>query len=471
MRLSLITFLLIFIALANIATAQNFQPFRNKYQYQFTYTGYISNSLHTGLIHSIEIDSAALINGDSVFYFNKLYVYENNFWGNAMVEKPGGEYLFLIKNYNQFDTVIVKTQLALGSQWTYNLDNTLYTVTYDHYAPETVLTNQTDFVQTYIVENTTGFKDSIKLSENFGLVYSFPFTNKGWPQPNHFNLTYILTTKVGVNKLNYFDYFTYDLGDVLVYEPNLTYPNLPPVGNDVFKVLSKTISLNGDTITYSFSRCHIDAVSGNAYSTTQSHCELIVTECSVLGNFPYTSVLSFPTNKSQVFCAIASDFRFNLNDNPVLYITLPYVFEQSFSSYIFQKDIGLGMYNFNGGMYYPNTSYSRIQYLKQPNIDDNCDNIEILMDTKTLHASSTNVIVAPNPFDHALSLTASDLKPGSWNVRIVSALGVEVYTSTIIISSSNQQIDLANLTALNSGIYFLSLENESQVYSQKIVKK
>jgi len=47
---------------------------------------------------------------------------------------------------------------------------------------------------------------------------------------------------------------------------------------------------------------------------------------------------------------------------------------------------------------------------------------------------------------------------------------MSVYTSELTISSANQQIDLSNLASLTTGIYFLSFENENQVYSQKLLK-
>lgn len=480
MRFFVIASLLFFCTLASSATAQNFQPFRNKYKYQFSYTGYIrsfgpGSPTNSSLIHGIEVDSAKIVDSDSTFYFNRLSIntynqtFNDNFWGNSMVKKTNGDYLFLITNQTQNDTVLVKTQLALGSQWTFRLKNVLYTIRYDHFTPETVLTNKTDLVQTYIVENTMGFKDSIKISENFGLIYSFPFSDKGAPKPEHFNLTYIFNTKIGDNKLNYFEYFNYELGDVLQYTPNYYvaqgYPS--KIGVDVYKVISKTISLNTDTIKYRFSVCHIDAVNGNSYSSTQHHCELVVTACSVTGGIPYTDVLSFPPNKYGGFYAYAPGMYNNSN---YLLIAPPMIFEY-FPEYSFTKSRGLTNYTFNGGMDYDFVYYINIGYLKQANLDDDCDGLETILDTKTLHASSANLTIAPNPFDNTISLNATDLSLGNWTVRITSALGVEVYTSKMIISSSNQQIDLSNLPALTAGIYFLSLENENQVYNQKIVKQ
>ena len=135
--------------------------------------------------------------------------------------------------------------------------------------------------------------------------------------------------------------------------------------------------------------------------------------------------------------------------------------------------IGLGLESFIFGGSYDNEPeyYINTAYIKQSNTDDDCASSETILDTKTLHASSTNLVVAPNPFDNEISLNATNLNQGNWTVRITSALGVEVYNSTMVISSSDQKIDLSNFPALTSGIYFLSLENESQVYSQKIVKQ
>ncbi|WP_018341598.1 T9SS type A sorting domain-containing protein [Cytophaga aurantiaca] len=460
MRFFVIASLLFFCTLAPSVRAQNFQPFKNKYKYQFSYTGYFQNFIQSGLIHCIEVDSAVLVGSDSVFHFNKLDAgYMSNFWGDSMVKKPNGDYLFIIKT----DTVLVKTQLALGSQWTFKLNNVLYTVTYDHYNPETVLTNHTDLVQTYIVENASGFKDSIKLSENFGLIYSFPFSDNSYNPHSHFNLTYIFNSKLGENKINYFEYFNYELGDILEYTPDyrvaIGYPGR--IGVDIYKVISKTVSLNNDTVTYLFSQCHVDAVNSGIYSATKTYCKMVVTDWSVLGNFPHIDILSFPTNKTYfVFAANIEGMSIGTHH--------PFEYDQYFT---FEIGLGLKKYTRGGGFDYDYIYYENIKYIKQFNTDDNCDGIETILDTKSLHASSANLIVAPNPFDNTISLNAIDLIQGNWTVRITSALGVEVYTSKMVISSSDQKIDLSNLPALTAGIYFLSIENESQVYSKKIVKQ
>ena len=465
MRFSVIASFFIFFAVAYSTTAQNFQPFKNKYKYQFTYTGRFMNTLQSGLIHGIEVDSANIVNSDSIFYFNKLSS-TDNFWGNSMVKKTNGDYLFLITNNTHNDTLIVKTQVSLGTQWTFNLKNILYTAHYDSYKLETVLTNQTGFVKTFIVENASGFKDSIKISENFGLIYSFPFTDDFFPHHDHFNLTYIFNTKIGENKLNYFEYFNYKLGDVLEYTPDYRvaagYPD--KTGIDIYKVISKTISLNTDTIKYYFSVCHIDTINGKSYSSTQNHCALVVTDCSVTGNFPYIGMLSFPIKTGY--------FAFAPATNNADFMIVPAYLTEHDIFYTFQKGLGLKKYSAGGWQdYYDFMEYINCGYLKQTNLNDDCASSETILDTKSLHASSANLAIAPNPFEQSISLNATNLSQGNWTVRITSVLGVEVYNSAMVISSTNQQIDLSNLPALTSGIYFLSIENESQVYSQKIVKQ
>jgi hypothetical protein len=468
MRFSVIASFFIFFAVAYSATAQNFQPFKNKYKYQFTYTGSIANQIYSPLIHGIEVDSAILVGQDSIFYFNKLLTNtKDNFWGNSMVKQTDGNYLFLITNNALNDTVIVKTQVSLDAQWTFTLKNISFTAHYNSYKQETVLTNQTDFVKTFIVENASGFKDSIKISENFGLIYSFPFTDEFDMPHEHFNLTFILNTKIGENKLNYFEYFNYDLGDILEYtsDPRVAAGYPDRTGDDIYKVISKTISLHGDTIVYSFSNCHIDAINGNNYSTTQTHSELVVTACSVTGNFPYIDPLPFPPNKNGQLFAFALDMY-----NNDLMIEAPHVFEYD-KLYTFEIGLGLKEYTRGGGYDYDYIYYINIKHIKQSNTDDDCDGLATILDTKTLHAASANLIIAPNPFDNYISLNTTNLSQGNWTIRITSVLGVEVYTSKMIISSSNQQVDLSNLPTLTSGIYFLSFENESQIYSQKIVKQ
>lgn len=472
MRLFVITSFLLFCTVTHSAIAQNFQPFKNKFKYQFSYTGIVINQIRSGLIHGIEVDSANLVDSDSIFYFNRLDYYsssnfKDNFWGHSMVKKNGGEYLFLVTNGSQNDTLIVKTQETLGAQWTFELATVLYTIQYKSYKQEAVLTNQTDYVKTFIVENASGFKDSIKISENFGLVYSFPFSDNYSYKHTNFNLTYILNLKIGENKINYFEYFNYDLGDILEYTSDYRivagYPE--KTGNNIYKVISKTISDDADTITYSFSVCHLgdrDDYHKNFYETTQTHCAIRVTAHSVTGNFPYLEPLTFVSISSRFVHAVG---LFGIN-SMVFAPVRTFEYDRTFK---YTKGLGLQQYSRSGGMDYDDQLYQNIRYIKQSNIDDDC-NLSIILSAKSLHASSGNLLVAPNPFKESISLNASDLNPGKWNIRIVSALGVEVYTSEVRISSSNQQIDMSNLPTLTTGMYFLSVENDSQVYSQKIVK-
>jgi hypothetical protein len=387
MRFSILVSFLLFTIVYS-ANAQNFQPFKNKYKYQFSYTSSNINKIKSSAIYGIEVDSAKVIGSDSVFYFNKRSTNSmilennfsgnsNNFWGNSMVKKPGGEYLFLITNNTVNDTLILKTQEALDAQWTFKLATVLYTIQYVSYRQETVLTNQTDYVKTFLVENALGFKDSIKISENFGLVYSFPFIDDTNPNSN-FNLTYIFNSKFGKNKLNYFEYFNFDTGDILIYSPadDNTAPT-DPLNNDVYKVLSKTISSNGDTVTYSFSKCHIDAINSGTYTTTQTHCEMTVTACSVTGTFPYIDLLIFPLPDGYIFYPTIDGFVITLSD--------PF---EDIPTYTFQIGLGLKRYDFNGLPNDNNITYKNTAYIKQSNIDDNCRAVETILATTSKQASS-----------------------------------------------------------------------------------
>ncbi len=229
-------------------------------------------------------------------------------------------------------------------------------------------------------------------------------------------------------------------------------------------MLSKTVSLNGDTITYSFSNCTITGINSGNYSTIQTHCKLMVTAWSVTGTIPYIDLLSFPPNKNTT-----QFYAYTPNADRV--IIEPYIVLEEFASYVFQKELGLEGYFYSGYPDFYDEQYKNTRYIKQLNTDDDCSSITTVLSIKSPQLFNENLAVVPNPFDNAISLNVIDLSEGNYHIRITSTLGVEVYTSEIIISSSNQQIELSNLPALTSGVYFLSLENESQVYSQKIVKQ
>lgn len=461
MRLSAIVFVFAFFALAHAATAQNFQPFRNTFSYEFLYRRALGFDTTA---HVITVDSAAVVNSDSIFYFNKLNTTKDNFWGCSMVKKNSGIFLFLVTRDGYYDTVVVKTQQPLWTKWKFTLNNVVYTATYANYKQETVLTNQTDYVKTIIVEDYNGFKDSIKVSENFGFVYSFPFFDDSFYKHNNFSLNYIFNTHIGDNKLDFFEYFDYDAGDMLIYSPHSPGPPTDRLDYDIYKVLTKTVSADGDTIRYQLSKCHVNAIDNGVYSMTQTHCTLTVTAFSVTGDFPYIGLLSLPTNKNTTMLFAYEAYRGGL------YIVPDVVFE-GFPSYTFTRGLGLSQYYYNGAPNYDDRFYRNIEYIKQSNTDDDCSSIQTILAVKSSQAISENLMVAPNPFENSISLNTSNLLPGNSHLRIVSSLGVEVYTSEAAVSSSNQQLDLSGLSSLSTGVYFLFVENEGRLYSQKIIKK
>ncbi len=80
-------------------------------------------------------------------------------------------------------------------------------------------------------------------------------------------------------------------------------------------------------------------------------------------------------------------------------------------------------------------------------------------------ASSGSIRVFPNPTKDVLNLVFTSNSVVPEKIRIVNVLGYEVYNKTV---SGSTQIDI---TSLNSGIYFISVDTKDKTYIYRIVKE
>lgn len=78
-----------------------------------------------------------------------------------------------------------------------------------------------------------------------------------------------------------------------------------------------------------------------------------------------------------------------------------------------------------------------------------------------------NITLYPNPFKDQLHLSVSDLTGDTSTVKIVSLSGALLYEEKL----SNNNLTLTGLDKFSSGIYILMLENGTNSYIQKLVKK
>jgi hypothetical protein len=83
--------------------------------------------------------------------------------------------------------------------------------------------------------------------------------------------------------------------------------------------------------------------------------------------------------------------------------------------------------------------------------------------------NATKFSVSPNPNDGLFSLNLVPKRPASYNLNVRNMLGQIVYSR--ILNVNGNMVEHIDLTEMEKGIYFVSLENESEKLVEKVVIK
>jgi len=203
------------------ANTQNWKPF-----YKGDTINYKFGNNAEYEINTLWVDSAKVINGDSVFYMNRIiadcdtcthliggtsqpcdtcYIITNQpqFLMRTIVKKTNGYY-----QLKDTASYYIKTTALLNEVWKFDsIHNIIATIT--TLGIENILT-QPDSVKTISLSNGK----TIKLSKSFGII-SFPdFKGSGIDNL----LIGVENRALGYKVSNYLDYFNYNVGDMLTYE-------------------------------------------------------------------------------------------------------------------------------------------------------------------------------------------------------------------------------------------------------------
>ena len=243
MKKTQIIILILFLSI-NIF-AQNWQPVNKTYiyNYQIDTTDYITNT--------IKVDSVEIIEGDSVFYFNRIMTNcdtcsnnEDNYFAlknqpqflmREMVKKSDS--LFIFQDTSEF---IIMPLLKFGQSWIYNEENNISAVI--SYEGETEIFDIVDSVKTISLSNGK----TITISKKFGIIQFYAQTD------NYYTLVGIEgNTNFGEHLPNFWDFFNYDVGDVFQKKSSGGENTYVVETIEKYEILSKNISL--DTIRYEVS--------------------------------------------------------------------------------------------------------------------------------------------------------------------------------------------------------------------------
>lgn len=189
--------------------AQEWNPINlhDKYNYQIETANYIS--------HTIWVDSVDLVDGDSIFYLNRIVVdcpncdpnfpnkykiaNQGQFLQEKMIKKQNGGYRF---EGNQ--TFFLKPKTSLNESWIYdsmqNIQATVILI-----AEEDVLGN-IDSVKTILLSNN----DTLLLSKNHGIIQFAESTNQ-------YSIRGIEGKNIGEQVPGFWDFYDFEIGDVFQY--------------------------------------------------------------------------------------------------------------------------------------------------------------------------------------------------------------------------------------------------------------
>ncbi len=126
------------------------------------------------------------------------------------------------------------------------------------------------------------------------------------------------------------------------------------------------------------------------------------------------------------------------------------------SSIRFRWELGEDGCNGNDGWYIDNVHiYSCIEENTTPN--------------QNIFDESSRLSTFPNPFDSSINVELPNNTQGNITIDIIDITGKIVFTQKMS-SSQNNNLNIENLDHIPNGIFWLKIETQNKIYTQKIVK-
>ncbi|MCD4792780.1 MAG: T9SS type A sorting domain-containing protein [Bacteroidales bacterium] len=482
MKELLISFVILVFSLNQIQ-AQNWQPINklDKYNWQIDTADFITNTIWA--------DSVEIIEEDSVFYLNRIMTdcdtcsnNENDYYAlknqpqflmRKMIKESDSTYIFQ-------DTVefIIKPLLHFGEQWTFDSENNIQAVV--SFEGEDEIFGSTDSVKNINLSNGKSFI----ISKNFGIL-QFPFNND-----INYNLTGIEGSReIGEQVPNFWNFFDYDVGDIF-QRSEYAGENLDSY-DDIYKYEIISKNKYQDSVIYQVEGWHMSLVTLDAMYTD--------TSCSRF-------------NRSEKYIDSANHFTNHYNHELIniknCFDENSPIFEDVYNKLIISKIDGLHAKEVGGRENdYPYENYlpsSEHPDLLERNANDiiflsyrtitgllssliqnmawegkafhgyihNGDTIgfvypdEFFEQYSDINRLSENKInIYPNPANDIIYIDflPSDIEDAQ--VSFYDITGKEVLSKQFNINE--KKIDISEL---KSGVYFIKINTENQIYISKLIK-
>ncbi len=100
--------------------------------------------------------------------------------------------------------------------------------------------------------------------------------------------------------------------------------------------------------------------------------------------------------------------------------------------------------------------------------DKLCKIFGIIFTSIDENSKSENIKISPNPAHNKLNINCSNIKYGNTKFTIYNVEGVKLFNEETVITNDNY-IKTINVNQFKSGIYFLRIENENNIFNKKII--
>lgn len=446
-------------------------------------------------IYSIRIDSASILGSDSSFYNHKvltptfsspcsLILTDSSWVGNRIISKNNGDYLFFNK---QNDSIIIKSTALINDNWSlFNFSNgdyieaTLITINFQS------ILGTLDSVKTVVLQAKNSGNINIShpinskeiiFSKNNGLVQFFNIQNF----PNDTSAYLLIGSSnpnIDTTNLTTFDIFNYSVGDEFHYEDNW---------QDVFSpwfytftsrkkiILSKTISLNQDTITYLIEKCETTISNSTPVPSPDTTATLdTITEKIIISNFSKLNKLSFESIDTNLNTFNGGYSIFSINQTHNKRQKTLYDFYNQTSANCWEEivvDPGPTTSNYIdglGGGYYDLGQWNNHFYLVYYKKGAVTWGTPIVCNpTSTgisnLKFTANQIKIYPNPFSENLQFQLETQQEFKYTIY-------DVFGQEVLSGIGTTKDNVINTSFLKQGIYFLQINTKNNQYTKKIIK-
>ncbi len=482
-----------FVLLETISYAQNYQLILPTNEQHFLYAHTTGSPNYHQEIRSIRIDTSVTQGAETYYYNHKILEetptsslcladHNDSSWvGHQIIASNNGDYVFFNK---QLDSIVIKSLAPLNDTWTiYKFGNGDYIEGTLVSIDTATILNHLDSIKTIHLQVKDAANNIIVHPMNTK-VLQFSKQN-GWVQffdfhtfPND-TIPYQLVgssaqPNIGINNPTHIDFFNFNVGDEIhttgEYRPQAT-PWIFGKHKTIRTVLSKTVSTNQDTITYTYEDCIAridnDAMQGKQDTTfltdTVVQRVIVSTDVNNLGQlthelapdssgFSVTSVRNFASLRKQK-------------------VTFNYFYYDTFNScWTFYFDVWPQIWIEGIGGPFVNSPARKNMpvYYKKGNetwgIPVNCSTF---LNIPTIANEEQTIQIFPNPLTETATLQIKNFDAmDNWSLRLLDVTG-KVVRSTPIQKATH----LLHKGTLPSGVYFYQLTNTQQQkqYTGKLI--